>query len=227
MVLVFLFFVVRGMSQPEDRVVMAEGKIINGETNAPIPAKITYQSLPYGNTIGVVNNSVYSFPILNGDHYSIVVEAEGFLPAKYLLDPKEANAENKLIFDIILSTGQPKKEHVAGEVLRLDNLIFEVGKDRIDQTSYAELDILALMMKENPAMEIQLEGHTDYVGNARDNMRLSEQRVEAVRQYLVSKGIARHRIFTKAYGGTQPLSRDDTPEAHRMNRRVELRILKN
>ena len=76
-------------------------------------------------------------------------------------------------------------------------------------------------------MIIQLEGHTDYQGDESENMKLSKQRVEAVKDYLVSKGIKSKRIQTKAYGGTAPLSRDNTPEAHRINRRVELRILQN
>ena len=76
-------------------------------------------------------------------------------------------------------------------------------------------------------MIIQLEGHTDYQGNASDNMRLSQLRVAAVKNYIVSKKIVKSRIKTKAFGGTQPLSREDTPEAHRINRRVELRILEN
>lgn len=76
-------------------------------------------------------------------------------------------------------------------------------------------------------MVIQLEGHTDYLGDPAKNMKLSEQRVEAVRSYLVSKGIHKNRIKLKAFGGTMPLSRDNTPEGHRLNRRVEMRILKN
>ena len=83
------------------------------------------------------------------------------------------------------------------------------------------------MMNDNSNMVIQLEGHTDYQGDAKENAKLSQGRVDAVKSYLVSKGIQKSRIKTKAFGGTQPLSRDDTPEAHRMNRRVELRILEN
>jgi outer membrane protein OmpA-like peptidoglycan-associated protein len=82
-------------------------------------------------------------------------------------------------------------------------------------------------MKDNPKMVIQLEGHTDYRGGAKENLELSKERVEAVKSYLVQKGINKARIKTKAFGGTMPLSRDDTPEAHRLNRRVELRILSN
>ena len=83
------------------------------------------------------------------------------------------------------------------------------------------------MMKENPKMVIQLEGHTDYLGDADKNLKLSQQRVDAVKAYLIAKKVNKNRVKTKAFGGTKPLSRDDTPEAHRMNRRVELRILSN
>ena len=76
-------------------------------------------------------------------------------------------------------------------------------------------------------MEIQLEGHTDNQGSAKANMELSESRVEAVKKYLVSKGIAKDRIKTKAYGGSQPLANEMTQEARAMNRRVEMRILKD
>jgi OmpA-OmpF porin, OOP family len=216
-------------SAQTDSLVYAEGKVIHATTKEPITARITYQSLPYGNKIGVINNSTYSFPMFDGEKYSITVEANGFSPAKYMLDPAQANEEMKLIKDIELSDGgaQPEHHHNVGQVLRLNNLIFEVGKSKIDPESYGELDLLVNMMLENPKMIIQLEGHTDYLGNAKENLKLSQQRVESIRIYLTDKGISRNRLKTKAYGGLQPLSRDNTPEAHRLNRRVEVRILAN
>ena len=215
--------------QAQDSLVYAEGKVINAATRELITARITYESLPYGNKIGVINNSTYSFPMFDGDKYSIVVEASGFAPAKYMLDPAEANGDKKVIKDIELSNGAAPKptQHTIGQVMRLQNLIFEVGNAKIDPESYTELDIVLNMMRENPSMVIQLEGHTDYVGAAADNMKLSQRRVESVKNYLASKGIAKTRLKTKAFGGTQPLSRDNTPEAHRLNRRVEVRILQN
>lgn len=216
----------QGPDGAPDTLVRAEGKIINAETGEPISARIVYESLPYGNRIGVINNSFYSFPLYDREHYSITVEAPGFSPAKYMLDPRAANGDNKVIQNIELSSGS-KPRPTAGRVMRLNNLIFEVGKSRIDPESYSELDILVNLMHENPNMIIQLEGHTDYLGDARANMKLSQQRVEAVKNYLTDKGISRTRIRTKAYGGNQPLSRDNTPEAHRLNRRVEVRILEN
>jgi outer membrane protein OmpA-like peptidoglycan-associated protein len=76
-------------------------------------------------------------------------------------------------------------------------------------------------------MVIQLEGHTDYGGDPKKNIKLSQDRVDEVRQYLISKGTQKHRVKTKAFGGSAPQSRDNTPEAHRLNRRVELRVLEN
>jgi OmpA-OmpF porin, OOP family len=216
------------MAQLADSLIVAEGKVINAATREPISARITYQSLPYGNKVGVINNSAYSFPMFDGEKYSITVEASGFAPAKYMLDPATANTDKRVIKDIELSNGAAKPNtHVAGHVMRLNNLIFEVNSSKIDPESFGELDILVNMMKENPSMIIQLEGHTDYVGAAADNVKLSQRRVEAVRAYLVSKGITKSRLKTKALGGSQPLSRDNTPEAHRLNRRVEVRILQN
>jgi OmpA-OmpF porin, OOP family len=216
------------LAQSADSLIVAEGKVIDAATREPISARITYMSLPYGNKIGVINNSAYSFPMFDGDKYSITVEAAGFAPAKYMLDPAEANPDKKVVKDIELSNGAaPRPNHVVGQVMRLENLIFEVGNSKIDPESYVELDLLVNMMKENPELVIQLEGHTDYVGIAADNLKLSQRRVESVRNYLGTKGISKARIKTKAFGGTQPLSRDNTPEAHRLNRRVEVRILQN
>jgi len=82
-------------------------------------------------------------------------------------------------------------------------------------------------MKENTKIVIQLEGHTDNQGSSKANLALSEDRVEAVKRYLVSKGIGKDRIKTKSFGGSQPLSNELTQEARAMNRRVEMRILKD
>jgi OOP family OmpA-OmpF porin len=214
--------------QTADSVIQAEGQIYNAETKEPINARISYQSLPYGNRLGTLNGTSFSFPMFDNEKYAITVEATGFAVARYMLDPAQANGNRKVVQDVPLtpSNGTTGK-HTVGQVMRLNNLIFQVSRSKIDPESYPELDVVVNMMKENTSMIIQLEGHTDYQGNANDNMRLSQLRVAAVKNYIVSKKIAKNRVKTKAFGGTQPLSREDTPEAHRINRRVELRILEN
>ena len=225
--LLILMVSVNVLAQEQDTVVMAQGKIVNAETKQPVTAKIFYQSLPYGNIVGSQNSDNYAFPLFENQKYSLIVEALGFQTVKYMIDPAEAGDSMKVIRDIELVSGTSPDTHVAGHVMRLNNLIFELGKSKISPESYGELELVQKMMKDNAKMVIQLEGHTDYQGNAKDNMKLSKERVDAVKKYLVQMGISGSRIKTKAFGGTQPLSKDDTSEAHRLNRRVELRILSN
>ncbi len=228
-----LFTIVYGAgAQTGDTLIYAEGKIINAATREPVAARVTYQSLPYGSKVGFLSGSSFSFPLYDHEKYSITVEAPGFAPSKYMLDPASANTERKVIRDIELGLpASAAKEavttHTVGKVMRLDNLIFQVGNANITTQSYPELDELTKMLENNPRMVIQLEGHTDVKGDPKKNMKLSEQRVVAVRNYLVSKGVAKSKVKTKAYGGTMPISRDDSEEAHKLNRRVEVRILQN
>jgi OmpA-OmpF porin, OOP family len=215
-----------------DTLIYAQGKIVNAATKEPITAKISYQSVPYGNKLGFLSGNSFSFPLFDGEKYSLTVEAPGFAPSKYLLDPAQANADRKVIKDIELSLPGSVEKNAettlsAGKLLRLDNLIFNIGTAKITPDSYPELEKLTQMLKSNPRMVIQLEGHTDIQGNPKLNMKLSQDRVDAIKSYLVTKGSPKGRIKTKAFGSTSPLSKENTEAAHKMNRRVELRILEN
>ena len=84
-----------------------------------------------------------------------------------------------------------------------------------------------MCLKENSKMEIQLEGHTDNRGNAEANVKLSQSRVDAVKKYMVSKGVGKDRIKTKAFGGSKAIATEDTEEARAKNRRVEMRVLRD
>lgn len=196
------------------------GKVIDENTKEPVEAKIKYESLPYGSKIGVFSGSEFNFSMLDGKDYIFKVEAEGYAP--YMETIKADSASNGEINKLVAL-----KPNGINQLIRLEKLIFALGKATITQESYQELDELVAMLQNNPNMEIQLEGHTDARGNAKLNMKLSEDRVDAVKNYLVGKGIDKRRIKTKAFGGTKPLSRGDDAESRRMNRRVEVRILSN
>jgi OOP family OmpA-OmpF porin len=219
-------------AQQKDTLVYAEGNIFNHTTKEPVTARISYESVPYGNKAGSLSGTKFSFPMYDNDKYSIIVEAPGFSPAKYLLDPATANAERKVVQDIALglpasATTLAPTAHTVGKVMRLDALIFQQRSSIISPESYPELNSVAQMMHSNPGMVIQLEGHTDTRGDAKLNLKLSQERVDAVRDYLISKGVAKNRVRTKAFGGSMPLSKENTEEAHKLNRRVEARILEN
>lgn len=219
-------------AQQKDTLVYAVGKIFNHETKEPIDARISYESLPYGNKAGSLSGNSFSFPLYDHDKYSIIVEAPGFAPAKYMLDPASANYERRVVQDIPLGLPAPASvaaptTHTVGKVMRLDALIFQQRSAIISPESYPELNTVADMLHSNPNMVIQLEGHTDTRGDAKMNLKLSQQRVDAVRDYLITRGVAKSRVKTKAFGGSMPLSRENTEEAHKLNRRVEARILEN
>jgi OmpA-OmpF porin, OOP family len=199
--------------------ILAEGKITDSRTNKGIKANVRYSSIPTGSIFGRFSDSTFSFPIFGTAKYQITAEAKGYNPRTVIVDPKDIGTNNRVQRDIILTP--------SGETIRLNNLIFPQGKAVIDPKSFNELDEVAQMMKENSKMVIQLEGHTDNQGSAKANLKLSEDRVEAVKKYLVSKGIAKDRVKTKALGGSQPLSNEMTQEARAKNRRVEMRILKD
>jgi OmpA-OmpF porin, OOP family len=215
-----------------DSLVYAQGNITSAATKEPVVARISYQSLPYGSKVGFFSGSSFLFPLFDNEKYAITVEATGYAPAKYILDPAEASAEKKVLRNIELAlpsgaSHNAESTHTVGKVMRLDDLNFDAGRAVISASSFSELDEVVLMLKNNPRMVIQLEGHTDTRGNANANLKLSEERVKSVKSYLISKGGNKGRIKTKAFGGSQPISQEETEAAHALNRRVELRVLQN
>ncbi|WP_375446169.1 OmpA family protein [uncultured Fibrella sp.] len=90
----------------------------------------------------------------------------------------------------------------------------------------ADLDRLLTFLTQNPTISIELAGHTDNQGDFDQNVTLSRQRAETVKSFLVSKGIAATRIFTKGYGGTRPVATNNYEKSRQFNRRVEMRVIK-
>lgn len=114
----------------------------------------------------------------------------------------------------------------AGRTYRLHALLFKQSAYEMEPESYPQLDSLVSIMTKNPTMEIELAGHTDNVGDAKLNVALSQKRVDAVKSYLTNKGIAPSRIQTQAYGGSKPIADNSREETKRLNRRVEVKILR-
>ena len=108
---------------------------------------------------------------------------------------------------------------------RLDNVYFDFGKYTLRPESFAELDELVSYMKWRENEKIEIAGHTDNIGSASDNLKLSQQRAEAIRQYLIKKGVVASRVVAKGYGSTDPVADNSTYEGRQQNRRTEVRIL--
>jgi outer membrane protein OmpA-like peptidoglycan-associated protein len=109
----------------------------------------------------------------------------------------------------------------------LKNIFFDVNKYDLKPSSQIGLEEVIRLLKENPTLTIQINGHTDNVGSAADNLVLSENRAKAVVNYLKSHGIDGKRLLYKGFGDTQPVSTNDTEEGRAKNRRTELKVLKH
>lgn len=106
-------------------------------------------------------------------------------------------------------------------VLRGVNFAFD--KSEIDGPSTVVLDAAAEQLQECPNVDVRVEGHTDSVGTDAYNQALSERRAEAVRSYLVTRGVSASRLTAVGYGESQPVASNETAEGRALNRRVELK----
>ena len=104
------------------------------------------------------------------------------------------------------------------------NIYFATGKFVLLSKSFKGLDEVAKIMKEDEAMKIAIDGHTDDVGSEASNVRLSENRANAVKNYLVKKGVDASRIVVTGYGETKPIADNKTAAGRQKNRRVELTL---
>ncbi|POY35239.1 hypothetical protein C3K47_15760 [Solitalea longa] len=123
--------------------------------------------------------------------------------------------------------GCPVIEEETKKILEkaFDNLEFTTGKAIIKKVSFASLTDLALIMKENPDYILKIEGHTDNVGKRATNMLLSKNRANAVKNYLVKKGVAANQFKVNSFGPDKPIADNATAEGRQQNRRVEMTVI--
>ena len=122
--------------------------------------------------------------------------------------------------------GKKKEELLKGEVITLNNLQFESGSSTLLPTSKSELARLAEIMREYPALKLDIFGHTDNVGGAGANQKLSARRAQAVATYLNGLGIPDKRLSAKGFGEKYPIASNGTSTGRLKNRRVEFRLSK-
>ncbi len=110
---------------------------------------------------------------------------------------------------------------IAGKIVE-----FEVGKDVITPKGQEVLDQMTSVFGQIPGIPVEVGGHTDSRGAAKQNLTLSQRRAEACVKYLTEHGVAANRLTAKGYGSTKPVAKEDTPEGLQRNRRTEFTVLK-
>jgi outer membrane protein OmpA-like peptidoglycan-associated protein len=108
-----------------------------------------------------------------------------------------------------------------GKALILEGITFKTGSAEISPTSGDILTKALNTLLDNPEIEVEIRGHTDNVGKASYNLKLSQQRADAVRNYIIRHGIEPRRLTAKSFGWTMPVASNSTPEGRQQNRRIE------
>ena len=222
LLLVFIVFIVSASYGVGIDSLIVECKITDKDTKAPVVAKVIYESQPFGSKIGIRTNSEVSFRVEYDEKYIVRIEAEGYERKSFTVDYHKYGGAGHIVEEIELVKGGG-----IGHVMILDALKFGQSSALITDEGKEELNRIASTMGSNISMIIQLEGHTDNQGNPKLLMTLSEERVRAARDYLITQGISKLRIKIKAFGGTKPLSKGTSAADRASNRRVELRVLEN
>lgn len=184
---------------------------VDEEGNGIPDAIWTHASLsPGGEKAGV------AFEANPGD-YDLVVSAPGF---RQMTGTALVVSEEQVEVQVVLV---PAKVEISAERIDIqDSVYFEVNKDIIKSESFELLDEVAETLIAHPELTlIRIEGHTDSRGAADANKELSQRRAEAVRTYLVSKGVEAERLEALGYGEEKPLERGSSQAAYAKNRRVD------
>jgi len=101
-------------------------------------------------------------------------------------------------------------------------VLFDFDSAKVKPEAYPMLEEAVLILKKNPNLVVEIDGHTDNIGSAAYNMTLSEKRAKAIKDHFVSRGIDPKQLPTKGFGFTKPAASNDTKEGRAKNRRVEL-----
>ena len=204
--------------------VVVKGKIINGKTGKPIAAKVRS---------GLANNDLYKnvyvsedgtfeLTVPKGVQFSLIAERPGYMGVEDTLYYRSDYVYYKdKHVDLVINPVEP------GTKIEMDPVYFAQSKPEILDKSFPALDKLANFLRENYFITIKISGHTDNQGEKASLFKLSEERAEAVKKYLVYKRyINPLRIETEGFGDSQPVTDNSTDDLRKLNRRVEIEIIR-
>lgn len=202
-----------------------KGRVIDYLTRKPIGAQLDITDNAKGELIQSLTSNTASGKFLlslpSGKNYGISVNKDGYLFHSENFDLPEFSEYNMVNKDVEL------KNIAVGSKIALRNVFYAVGKADIKADSYSELNRLVDLLQKVPTLKIELSGHTDNTGSESLNKKLSQERADAVKAYLVGKGIAASRLTAVGYGSDRPVAGNDSADGRQQNRRTEYEIIAN
>lgn len=201
-----------------------KGRIIDRRTGNPFPpgTKLQVKVMGAATQPSVFidsKTSRYELSLAIGEAHVIGASAPKYYPISEKIDLTNEQSETTVTKDLYLAPVE------AGGSVRLNNVLFELGKSALTRESYKELDRIVEFLIENPAIKIEIGGHTDNVGGSELNQRLSLARAQTVSRFLIKKGVGKNRVSVKGYGPANPMTSNSTAEGRALNRRVEFKFL--
>ncbi len=200
------------------------GKVFDKKTGKGLPSSVELTDINSRKTVSRLQtdedgNYLVTLPV--GKDYAFNINRKGYLfySDNFSLAGHTGTADYTK--DIPL---QPIEK---GADIILKNIFFDTKLFELKTGSLAELDKIVALLIDNPNLKIEIGGYTDNVGQAKDNLLLSENRSKAVVNYLLQKGIKAQRLSSKGFGATKPIADNNTENGKAQNRRTELSVISN
>jgi outer membrane protein OmpA-like peptidoglycan-associated protein len=199
-----------------------KGTVTDARTNKPLKANIELVELKTEKKNSIIEsdalNGQYTTVVPNGGDWGLFVSATGYFYKSITFDFSQKNKAEGLKLDIKL---EPLNTQGYGI---LSNIYFESGKADLQEKSRTELKKLIEYLQTQATVRIEIAGHTDDVGDAKQNQGLSQRRAQSVVNYLADAGIARTRIKAIGYGKNRPIVPNNSDTNRQLNRRIEWRV---
>lgn len=212
--------------QEEKNTTMLKGNVSDHSKDTPLRATV---SLTNNATAELVakdetdpETGDFELMVSGLGNFGLNIESKGFLFFSKNITLTEADQQREKKEIKVEARMRPLQ---LGSTVVLANIFFNSAEYTLRKESYAELEKVVAYLRKSPKLKIQINGHTDNVGEAAYNKVLSEKRAGAVRDYLLKAGIAKEHVSIKGYGEERPLvSNDDELEGRELNRRTEIEV---
>ncbi len=194
-------------------------KVFDAQTLKPLKAQISIYNLSEDSLIFQKHTQNFKITIAIGQ-YGLFAYHKGYLPYSKNFDVCDTIDSTTIHLTILL------KPIAQNQITVLRNIFFDFNSYTLKPQSYIELEKLVYFLKDNPTITIEIAGHTDSIGTHQYNMKLSQNRALAVKNFLVKHGINPGRLIARGYGDTKPVAPNTTEKGRKLNRRVEIKIIK-
>lgn len=208
-------------------VTYVSGTIIDATTDKPIPTADVQIKTDNGqvalSSVKTDINGQFLIVLPAGKNYQFLASEDNYLFFSDRFELKNATSlDDPFLLNIKL---QPvDSPPISGQEIVLKNVFFDSNSDELLNSSSQELNQLATLLKENPSMNIRINGHTDNIGLPKDNLQLSLRRAESVKQFLIETGIEASRLDTKGFGESSPIADNSTKDGQAQNRRTSFEV---